>query len=158
MKGRKPKPNAMKALAGNPGKRELNQDEPRFEAGIPDPPAFLNKEAKVEWDRVAVELYAKGVLAKVDRAALAAYCRWWAVFAKASEELDNFGLMQTAQSGYEAPSGWLALMKQASEQMHKFATEFGMTPSSRSRLKVTPPPKQDEFETFLGSPVVGKIG
>ncbi|MDV7837578.1 phage terminase small subunit P27 family, partial [Pseudomonas aeruginosa] len=29
-RGRKPKPTAKKALAGNPGKRALNKDEPKF--------------------------------------------------------------------------------------------------------------------------------
>ncbi|PHM52170.1 terminase [Xenorhabdus hominickii] len=28
--GRRPKPTARKALAGNPGKRRLNRDEPTF--------------------------------------------------------------------------------------------------------------------------------
>ena len=159
-RGRKPKPTALKALAGFPGKRAVNHAEPKFPAPaeVPPPPNFLNKRAKAEWTRVAGELLAAGILTTIDTAALASYCSWWALFAQASEELENSGLVQTADSGYESPSAWVSLKKQASEQMHKFMTEFGLTPASRGRIKVMPPEEKDPFEEFLGDAVIGRVG
>lgn len=146
-RGRKPKPTALKLIDGNPGKRPINGREPRFAAELPEPPAFLDAEGRREWNRIALELYQQGVLTGVDRAALAAYCSWWSLFVKASTEMEEFGLMQTSESGYESPSGWVNIKKQASEQMHKFMTEFGLTPSSRSRIKL--PDKAQEDDPLL---------
>ena len=39
--GRKPKPTAVKALEGNPGKRSLNTGEPKPEKKAPRCPAWL---------------------------------------------------------------------------------------------------------------------
>ena len=37
------------------------------------------------------------------------------------------------------------------EAMRKFMTEFGLTPSSRSRIKVMDRTVADEFDQFLGA-------
>jgi hypothetical protein len=36
MRGRRPKPTRLKMLTGNPGKRPLNNDEPRPDVNIPE--------------------------------------------------------------------------------------------------------------------------
>jgi hypothetical protein len=41
MRGRKPKPTALKRLDGNPGKRGYNHDEPVLPEGLPDCPGHL---------------------------------------------------------------------------------------------------------------------
>src|SRR5205085_7950964 len=78
MRGRRPKPTRLKMLTGNPGKRPLNQDEPKPEASIPDCPPELSPAARQEWDRLAAELGALRMLTNLDRAALAAYCTAYA--------------------------------------------------------------------------------
>ena len=52
MRGRKPKPTVLKVLSGNPGKRPLNDREPKAQAGIPEPLPWLDAEAQAEWRRV----------------------------------------------------------------------------------------------------------
>ena len=59
--GRKPKPTSLKVLEGNPGKRALNDTEPKPEKKAPKCPTWLNKEAKKEWKRIATELEALGI-------------------------------------------------------------------------------------------------
>ena len=80
MKGRKPKPTALKRLNGNPGRRPLINSEPQVTLGGFSCPRHLNDEARREWHRVVHDLKDAGVLARVDRAALEAYCvsyaRW----------------------------------------------------------------------------------
>ena len=49
MAGRKPKPTAIKELEGNPGKRKLNNKEPKPDKGMPVCPEWLPPEAKAEW-------------------------------------------------------------------------------------------------------------
>jgi phage terminase small subunit len=77
MKGRKPTPTMLKVLSGNPGKRPLNEREPAAPQGVPEPPEWLDDEAKAEWARVTVDLAAMGLLSQADRPALAAYCTAW---------------------------------------------------------------------------------
>jgi P27 family predicted phage terminase small subunit len=48
-------------------------------------------------------------------------------------------------------SPYLTVADQAMEAMRKFMTEFGLTPSSRSRIKVMDKAAADEFEQFLGT-------
>ena len=55
MRGRKPKPTDQKRLEGNPGKRQLNDQEPEPEVAIPDCPEHLDPEARAEWQRVTQE-------------------------------------------------------------------------------------------------------
>jgi len=77
------------ALHGNPGKRPLNTNEPQPELGIPELPTMLNGEALLEWHRITVELLQLGLMTKVDRAALAAYCQAWGRWVEAEEHLKN---------------------------------------------------------------------
>lgn len=75
MRGRRPKPTALKVLEGNPGKRPLNRREPQPLRSIPTCPAHLSPTAKGEWKRLAGQLHRLGILSQLDRAALAAYCQ-----------------------------------------------------------------------------------
>jgi len=75
MRGRRAKPTQLKIVTGNPGKRPLNADEPRPDANIPEcPPELLAH-------RLAGELAALRLLTNLDRAALAAYCGAYALWA-----------------------------------------------------------------------------
>jgi P27 family predicted phage terminase small subunit len=99
-------------------------------------PRHLNTIAKAEWRRVMHELANVGLLTVVDRAALAAYCQAWAEWVQAEQELERNGRVLTTDKGYAYPSPWVAIRNNALDAMRKFAVEFGMTPSSRSRVKV----------------------
>ena len=74
-RGRKPKPTAIKELEGNPGKRPLNDAEPKPERKAPPCPKWLEPEAKKEWRRLSKQLEQIGVLTEVDQAAFASYCQ-----------------------------------------------------------------------------------
>ncbi len=52
-------------------------------------------------------------------------------------------LIDVTPSKYQQISVWLQISNRAVEQMHKFLAEFGMTPSARNRVTVTP--QQDLF-------------
>ena len=151
MRGRKPKPTLLKVLDGNPGKRPLNEREPAPRAGIPDAPEWLDEEAKAEWGRVVPELQAMGLLSAVDRPALAAYCTAWSRWVKAEEMVRKFGpIVKSPDKGFPMKSPYLTIADQALESMRKLMVEFGLTPSSRSRIKVPEGGTgSDEFDQFL---------
>lgn len=135
MAGRKPKPTALKVLAGNPGNRPLNQHEARIRRALPRCPDELTDEAKREWRRVARELYDAGLLTRVDRAALAMYCQTWATWIKAEEECELKGEVITTTFGNFVQNPWRGVANKSLKLCQSLAAEFGMTPSSRSRVK-----------------------
>ena len=149
MRGRKPKPTNLKELAGNPGHRPLNQDEPKPQTVMMQAPRFLDDVANKEWRRISRELYPLGLLTKIDRSALAAYCQAYSRWIQASEEIEGKSLTLKTENGYEYPNPLLAIINNALEVMRKFGVEFGMTPSSRSRLKVEPPEAPDDLDKLL---------
>ena len=87
MRGRRPKPTRLKVLTGNPGKRPLNNAEPRPEAAVPNCPDELGETARREWNRLVGELASLKLLTNFDRAALAAYCGAYALWAEATEAI-----------------------------------------------------------------------
>lgn len=160
MRGRKPKPTALKILQGNAGKREINGDEPQPSSELPSCPGWLAGEAKAEWRRVALELHECGVLTLIDRAVLAAYCQAWARWAQAEKLLEEKGLIVEVYK--EDPDSGQFFLVQVRERpevgisrkygtlMRSYASELGLSPSARTRLKVEQPDEgNDPAEEYL---------
>jgi P27 family predicted phage terminase small subunit len=147
--GRKPKPTHLKLVTGNPGKRALPKAEAKVVPALPSPPPHLSDEAKVEWGRVSEDLFKVGLLSVIDRAALAAYCqayaRWVhaerAIAEMAKQDQVTFGLMITTSNGNSIQNPLVGTANKAAADMLRFAVEFGMTPSARSRINAEPPPQ-----------------
>lgn len=149
-RGPKPKPTDLKVFEGNPGKRPLNDQEPQPERAIPDCPEHLDEVARAEWERITPELDAIGMLSRNDRAALAAYCQAWSRWVQAEEAIiQTGGTVVKAPSGYPMQNPHLSIANKALEHLKSFAGHFGLTPSSRSTLKVEKPKPKDELGDFL---------
>jgi len=149
VRGRKPKPSALKELEGNPGKRAVNDQEPKPDVAIPECPTHLNGAARTEWKRITKELHALKLIAKIDRAALAICCTAWADYVKACNILRVQGEVIISDQGGLYQNPWVAIKKRSMDQVMKFYAEFGMSPSSRTRLKVETPTEEDEMAGFL---------
>ena len=153
MKGRNPKPTVLKMLDGNPGKRPLNRREPLTLQGVPAAPEWLDAEAKDEWERIIPDLAAMGVLSRADRPALAAYCTAWSRWVEAVGMVKKYGaIVKSPEKGFPMKSPYLSIADQALETMRKLLVEFGLTPSSRSRIRtLSAADAGDEFDQFLGA-------
>jgi P27 family predicted phage terminase small subunit len=148
MRGRKPKPTRLKRLTGNPGKRPLNDCEPRPEAVPPSCPIELSPTAQEEWKRLVGELDKFKMLTNLDRAALAAYCEAYALWSEAIMALRRYGTMVKSPSGYPMQSPYLAIANRQAEIMMRIGSEFGFTPASRSRIEI---PRESEPDLFDGA-------
>ena len=113
MRGRKPKPTALKLIDGNPGKRPINANEPKTTGGKPTCPSHLSPTAKSEWKRISGTLHEMGILTAVDRAALAAYCQAYARWVDAEKKLAATPPLIKTPSGYVQQSPWLRRGQQA---------------------------------------------
>jgi len=138
-------------LTGNPGKRPLNENEPRPEATIPECPPELGPPARREWDRLAGELASLRLLTNLDRAALAAYCGAYALWAEATEAIQKYGAMIKSPTGYPVQSPYVAIANRQAEIMMRIASEFGFTPASRSRI-ATPSEHEPSLFDALNEP------
>lgn len=150
MRGRKPKPTALKMILGNPGRRRLNKREPVPERDLPTCPSHLLPTAKAEWKRVVHQLFVLGVISRLDRAALAAYCQAYARWVEAERKLLETPVILKMPSGYIQQNPWLIIATKHMELMQKFAAELGMTPSSRSRVE-TIRRSSSKFAGLLGA-------
>ena len=133
-RGRKPKPTAIKILEGNPGKRPLNRFEPTYRKKAPPCPSWLNDEAKREWRRLAGTMEAMGVLTEADMETFATYCDAYSKWREATEFLDQHGFIFKTPSGYIQQVPQVSIAQTYGKIMTKIATEFGLTPASRSRI------------------------
>jgi P27 family predicted phage terminase small subunit len=149
MRGRKPMPSNVVRLRGNPGKRRLNDTEPRPAPGVPSCPSCLGEEARKEWKRLARELGDLGLLTRIDRGMLAAYCEAHALWVEAVSSIERYGTMVKSPNGYPMQSPYVAVANKQVEIMVRIAAELGMTPSSRTRIRVGERPPEDPFEAFL---------
>lgn len=119
-----------------------------LEPGAPSAPSTLCREAKAEWNRIVPELNRTGLLAKVDRGALAAYCDAWAKWNEARRLLDAEGL--TCESGRDnRPAKHPAWMvyAQAATLMAAFEKELFISPNARLRSAL---PEADDGEAESG--------
>ncbi len=142
MPGRKPIPNIIKIMRGNPGKRPLNKREPIPPKGTPDCPSHLMKDAKAEWRRMVPILESMGLLSTLDMAALSAYCQAYGRWQQAEREMKRLtkkgttGLLIKTMQGNYIQNPLLGIISRNIQLMHKFITEFGLSPSARSPIQV----------------------
>ncbi|WP_375173706.1 phage terminase small subunit P27 family [Pseudooceanicola sp.] len=137
MRGRKPKPTALKLLEGNPGGRPINHDEPKPTRSRPTCPSHLSPTAKAEWKRIAEEMENVGLLTRIDRVALAVYCQAYGKWVEAERKLAETPPLLKMPSGYIQVSPWVTISNKQAELMAKYMAELGLTPSARSRLSVS---------------------
>lgn len=141
-RGPKTKPTKLKLLTGTARPHRLNPDEPQPKLACPDAPAHLTDAARIEWDRVVEELVTLKILTRLDRGALAAYCqaygRWnaaeTALARMASHDAVSEGLIIKTRSGNFIQNPLVGAANKAMADMVRYAAEFGMTPSARTRV------------------------
>lgn len=154
--GPAPKPTALRKLAGNPSHRPLNKHEASVPSGMPTCPTHICPEGKREWNRVAGRLKKYGLLTTIDRAALAAYCQAYGRWVQAEHELEKTGgdMICYSPNGYPMQNPLISIANGAMKMMLDALAEFGMTPSSRSKVKAEKPQEVDELEALFAR--VGK--
>lgn len=149
-RGTIPVPRALKLVRGNPGKRALPPNEPRPPVGA-QMPEWLTDDAKAHWPLVAEQLEACGILTNVDAPALGLYCEAFARWKYASDQVAKFGPVVKAPSGFPVQSPFLAIANKAWMQMVRMLVEFGMTPSSRTRVSVAPGEQEEKVKVGLAA-------
>jgi phage terminase small subunit len=129
--GNKPKPPELRVFEGNRGHRPIpNSPKPSRGRKFPNAPRYLDQIAQREWRLRGKELFSLGLLTILDLPAFEAYCDWYSIWRGA----------KTATA-----------KKEAAHQMRMFMLEFGMTPSSRTKVNVDKAQNNEsEWEELIG--------
>jgi P27 family predicted phage terminase small subunit len=164
MRGRKPHPTWRKQLEGNPGKRKRNREEPQPPApeasAFDEPPPELAGQlvAQGEWRRLAPMLRAGKQITDADKTALIALCAEWGRYVEALRKVFPEGrdaqMVVVTPSGYPMPNPYLAIATKALAGCAKLWPELGLTPSSRSRVKLPGDEPTDPFSKFDTPPPI----
>ena len=148
-RGPNPKPTEAKRRAGNPGHRPLNPNEPDLPLELPKCPSYLNGRARYQWRVIGKALIEARLMTAIDETALAALCQAKSDWVTAIEKIGAKG------AGYEVDgllkkNPWVAVKAEAWKEMSRMMAEFGMTPSSRSRVSTKIKTKQGDGEKWFG--------
>lgn len=150
MRGRKPKTTAEKRLAGNPGKRPLNEQEPHMPP-LAEPPEQVPVEllddacAAAEWRRLDGIMRQARSITEGDRAALVSLCQQWSRYQEAHATVAKAGMVVRAPSGFPIMNPYIAIANKALGHCVKLWAELGLTPTSRSRVVAVPDPKSSRW-------------
>jgi P27 family predicted phage terminase small subunit len=150
--GRKPKPTHLKLLHGEPNKDRINENEPKPAPVMPKMPTWLDTEARKEWKRIGPDLLAKGVITEWDMVAFANYCSVYGRLVRAEKEMKKLiklvgpkaYIIQTP-TGTKQTNPYIWVINKCIEQLRSLGSEFGLTPSSRTKIKVEKDDPGDDF-------------
>lgn len=139
-RGKKPTPTNLKILRGNPGKRALPKNEPTPEVACPPPPDILSPVAKKHWKVIARQLFDANIMTNLDIDALTIYCEAYSRWVQAGEAIQKEGVIikQKSHDGsveYLKANPYMQIQQKSFDQMKAILTEFGMSPSSRTRVR-----------------------
>ncbi len=145
-KGRKPKPSELRLIEGNREHRPILIN-PKPRPVYPRAPRWIDPAAKKEWKKMMPALYRLGLLTEIDITALAAYCQCFAKW-KEAEIKAIIGIFKT-DTGYISQNPYINIALKYEKAMRAYLTEFGMTPSSRTRLSTNEAEEENQMETLL---------
>lgn len=139
--GPKPKPKQMLKLAGSTWVNETRSgraDEVMIEPTMPTMPDWVTSDrAKVHWEFLVGELMDVGVLSSVDAEALARLCVTYDRYINALQILAKEGDVCMNAKGVPMRSPISRVVESLNKDLIKLEGEFGLTPSSRTRVPIT---------------------
>ena len=144
MAGRKPIPTNLKLIRGTARPHRMNKDEPMPTVCVPEPPAHLDERARAKFTEMAGMLARCGVMTELDADALARYCVIWCRWLDAEAEIKRKGPIVKTEAGNIIHSPYLAVANRCHRQLAQLESEFGLTPSSRSRVRAASPPIESD--------------
>jgi P27 family predicted phage terminase small subunit len=138
----KPTPTVLKLIRGNPGKREIKANEPKPKRGIPRCPSHLDQKAKVAWKKLCERLDQMGVITLADEYAIEILCSVYARIRDLQKAIKVYGCTTyttTSTAGDLTVKAYpeVSQLEKAESLFRSYLTEFGLTPSSRTKLEVT---------------------
>ncbi len=167
------KPTALKILQGNQGHRPLNKNEPSPPRELPSCPSQLDTMAFKIWKRIGEKLEKLGLMSGIDETVFCLYCQLYSDWLKLTKAVKKEGMFieipicneETGEPLKDAEGKiFTKSVKNQKQiearliavQLKTLAAEFGMSPSSRSRISIEiPGGEEDSLATWEKKKHVG---
>jgi len=146
--GRKPKPTSQLKLSGGWRIEQGQRDrEPQLPTQIPPQPETLTAGAARVWSEVVALLEPMQVCTASDVIALSMLCEFVSKYRMATDQIEKHGMLipitgNTLHLAWK-PNPYVAMQQDYAKRVVSLAAEFGLTPSSRARLKTHDEAKRD---------------
>ena len=118
----------------------MNSAEPKPRRERPSAPSHVSDKARETWGYVSGLLDEMGVLTKIDAVALEMLCEAYSDYLAARADLKEFGsnyytTVSKAGGLMHRAHPAVAVVQDADRRIKAWLSEFGMTPSARTRVK-----------------------
>src|SRR5262245_24790030 len=147
--GQQPVPTALKILRGNPGCRPIDDErEPKIPVGdLPEPAEELNDEGLKAWRRLVPILGPSGLATPADYQGLTVHCQLWSRWVEINRRLNREGAV-ILRKGIPELHPLVKQSESLAQQLRQYLIEFGLTPGSRTRIKVDVPKPKSKVDSF----------
>ena len=147
MRGRKPKPTALKILQGNAGHRPLDgRGEPQVVVGLGEAPDYLDAEARRFWMSQGPQLVKLGTLGESDAPLFAELAALHSRNLYLTAKIAAFRRVKVLSPSAERKLDKLEGQRlKVSSQFLKVGSEFGVGAIGRSRIRLKSDVEQTEF-------------
>ncbi len=147
-RGRAPTPTSLRVLTENPQHRPLNDHEPKIPPGDLQPTEELDEIAMQTWRQTIPILLSAGLATPADAQPLTAMCQKWSEWTQIQRRLMKEGFV-VVRKGIPVRNPLSQQADVLCAALKSYFIEFGMTPASRSRIKVDAPKPKSKVESFL---------
>ena len=153
-RGRRPLPTQLKIAKGTLRKDRVLPDEAKLPRGMPEMPERLAADsvAVAKWQELSQILFDLGVLTVADGEALATLCELHSAEQACLKELREVGPTIHTDLGGVKPNPAGSLYRSIAALKNSLLSEFGLTPSSRTKVGATQDSKpKDDLEEFFSA-------
>jgi P27 family predicted phage terminase small subunit len=140
-----PRPPTPNEILKARGSRRVRNDEPEFDSVLGEAPPEVQGRALEVWDELVKELGTVKVGTRVDAYALAEFCHAVAQSEDCARIIAEDGLSYNTERGI-VKHPLTSVQSAASMRILKFASAFGLTPSSRGKITAPPKEKPNKFD------------
>ena len=145
MKGRPPKPAALRKLQGTNNSETKSKTSNGFE--YPNPPEDLGDYGTQFWNKSGKKCIEAGLIQETDIPHLTMTCHCYDRLERAREQLGD-KLLEDGQFG-EKKRPLLLIIQQEEDRLSKYLQQMGLTPVARERVNFTVPDDDDPFAEYL---------
>lgn len=149
------KPTQLKVLQGSRVRsdREAASNAAQPQIAVPPCPDWLDTKSRKQWDKIAPQLVALGLLSVIDGDLFGAYAETSARYGDVCSKLENINSwIGTTPNGFEVQTALVSIRNTLQKQLISLGREFGLSPAARSSIKVDVSQPglfgDDEFKDF----------
>jgi len=147
------KPSALEELQGRPGRRPLNEKEPKPKVDIPRCPHWMDGIAKYAFRELGITLKEMRVMTLADKKALELLCDAYSEYRRARQFILENGTHYVSEtklgSTIYKKYPHVDIASNAWRRCSDMLKQFGLTPSSRTGVEAMDDDGPDPLEEFM---------